>query len=107
MPNAFLDYFRTSKEELEKVSWPSKNDTIRYSTLIIVGSVAAALFFGALDLGLGRLVQLVIGSKTSAVASQPVTPTTQPVPIDPSQIQATDQNGNPLDIKVQQAPTTP
>lgn len=104
MPNPIIEYFRTSKEELEKVSWPSKQDTIRYSALIIVGSVAAAVFFGALDLGLNRLVKVIINARHAQTTTESSSDT-PPVPqINPSDIQATDQNGNPVDLNVQTVP---
>lgn len=56
------DYFRTSKVELKKVTWPTKKETTRY-TLIVVGlCLAVALFFALLDgvfnLGLEKLISL-------------------------------------------------
>ncbi len=99
MPNPLIDYLRTSKEELEKVSWPSKEDTFRYTTLIVVGSVLAAVFFGALDFGLSNLVQTIIKARTPQTA-----PTQETVPINPTDIQAVDQNGNPVNLNVQPIP---
>ncbi len=54
-------YFREAKEELLKVTWPSRKDTIRYSIFVIVISIFVAAFFGGLDwiLNLG-LEQLII-----------------------------------------------
>ncbi|MFA6447695.1 MAG: preprotein translocase subunit SecE [Patescibacteria group bacterium] len=78
-----IDYFRSSKNELTKVSWPSKQDTIRYSTLVIGISVGVAVFFGVLDMGLSRLVTASLANKqaTAPVSAQttPITPITQPV----------------------------
>ena len=55
-----IAYVRESLEELRKVSWPSRAQTMRYSLLIIAISVAVAIFFGALDwalqAGLEKLV---------------------------------------------------
>ena len=55
-------YLRESKEELQKVTWPSRKDTTRYSIFIIVISLAIAFFFGtfdwALNLGLQALIAL-------------------------------------------------
>lgn len=55
-------YLRESKEELEKVSWPSRKDTVRYSALVIVAALAMGTFFAGLDwalnLGLGKLIGL-------------------------------------------------
>jgi preprotein translocase SecE subunit len=55
-------YFRESKEELQKVSWPTRPDTIRYSVLVIVIVTALAAFFAGLDwvlnLGFEKLLAL-------------------------------------------------
>ena len=113
MPNSITEYFRTSKEELEKVSWPSRQDTLHYGTLIIVGSVLAALFFGALDFGLSRLVHTTIGARSaatdSAAPTTPVAPTTETLPVEvtPSTVEATDQNGNKMNLDVKTLPIAP
>jgi len=49
MPNFITDYLKASLEELKKVVWPSKRETVQH-TLIVVGlSLALALFLGAVD----------------------------------------------------------
>jgi preprotein translocase SecE subunit len=56
-------YFREAKEELEKVSWPSRSLTLKYSILVVAITVLMAAFFGGLDalltLGLEKLIGLV------------------------------------------------
>ena len=44
-----LKYFIEAKEELTKVTWPSRKDIIRYSGVIIVVCIVFAAYFGALD----------------------------------------------------------
>lgn len=68
---SLTDYLRDSKSELEKVSWPSKTDTIRYSTLVVVVSLVVAGFFASLDYGLDTVVAAALNQKTSAEATQP------------------------------------
>ncbi len=83
--NATVDYFRSSKNELGKVTWPSKDQTTRYSILVIGTSLAIALFFGALDVGLGRVVSASLANKTSSApaAAEQTVPTT----VDLNQVQ--------------------
>jgi len=54
------EYFATSKVELQKVVWPTKRDTFRYSVAVIGVSLSIALFFGVLDfvfnLGLEKFI---------------------------------------------------
>jgi preprotein translocase subunit SecE len=47
-----IEYLKQSKEELEKVTWPSRKDTVQYAIIVVVVSLLVALFIGALDLGL-------------------------------------------------------
>lgn len=44
-----VDFIREAKAELLKVNWPSRQQTINYSLLVIGVSVAVALFLGGLD----------------------------------------------------------
>ncbi|HUV43160.1 MAG TPA: preprotein translocase subunit SecE [Patescibacteria group bacterium] len=56
-PFVFLKEVRT---ELSKVSWPSKEQTIRLSLIVIAATVVAALFLGAFDLLFTNLAGLAI-----------------------------------------------
>ena len=44
------EFFKEVKTELSKVTWPTKNETIRYTVIIISLSLLFAIFFGGLDL---------------------------------------------------------
>ena len=58
--NPLVRYFREAREELRKVTWPSRQDVIKYSTVVVIISVVLAAFFGLLDwvltVGLEKLV---------------------------------------------------
>ena len=43
------NYFVGSYQEMKKVNWPTKSQTINYSALVIGLSVGMAIFFGVLD----------------------------------------------------------
>ena len=43
------DYFVGSYFELKKVTWPTKNQTVNYSLLVIGLSVGMAVLFSVLD----------------------------------------------------------
>ncbi len=43
------NYIKASIEEMKKVTWPSKKETIRYTWLVIGLSLAIAAFLGLLD----------------------------------------------------------
>lgn len=84
---SLVDYFKSSKAELEKVTWPSRQETLRYSTLVLGISVIVAAFFASLDFGLNRVVEVALEKKLAAPAqtkeTQP-TPTTTSTPAAPS-----------------------
>ena len=58
--NPLVRYFREAREELRKVTWPSRQDVIKYSAVVVIISVVLAAFFGLLDwvltVGLEKLV---------------------------------------------------
>ncbi len=43
------NYFKEVKVEMSKVKWPTKNQTINYTLVVIGVSIAVAAFLGALD----------------------------------------------------------
>ncbi|MFZ6015791.1 MAG: preprotein translocase subunit SecE [Patescibacteria group bacterium] len=82
--NKFVEYLRSSKHELTKVTWPSRQETIRYSTLVITISLAIAAFFGLLDMGLSRLMNATLVKQGAQLQQQvpterPAVPTTAPL----------------------------
>ncbi len=54
------NYVLESYQEMLKVNWPSRQQTINYSALVIALAVGMAVFFAALDyifnLGITRLI---------------------------------------------------
>ncbi|MAG11871.1 MAG: preprotein translocase subunit SecE [Parcubacteria group bacterium] len=57
----FTDYLKNSVNELKKVSWPTREDTIKYSYIVIIVSLAVAIFFGALDYVLNIGFEYLVG----------------------------------------------
>ncbi|MEK9155071.1 MAG: preprotein translocase subunit SecE [Patescibacteria group bacterium] len=62
LDNTVVKYFREAKMELEKVSWPTRKDTIVYSSLVLGLSIATALFIGVLDLGLTKSLEYLVAA---------------------------------------------
>lgn len=44
-----IDFLRESKIELKKVTWPTKQEIIKYTFIVIIFSLIIALFLGGLD----------------------------------------------------------
>jgi len=55
--NKAISFIRESYEELRKVSWPTRNQTINYTLVVIGVSVAVAVFLGALDMIFSSIVE--------------------------------------------------
>lgn len=55
-----LQYFREVVQELKKVSWPTKEQTYNKTLLVVLVTVAAALYIGGLDYMFARLMGIVL-----------------------------------------------
>lgn len=61
MPNV-VNFLKEVKEELGKVVWPSREQTIRYTVLVIIVAVAVGLFLGGLDFILTKLTAFLLSN---------------------------------------------
>ncbi|WP_416054277.1 preprotein translocase subunit SecE [Fictibacillus sp. KU28468] len=48
------------KKEMKKVSWPKRDELIRYTTITVVTVVLMAIFLWAVDLGISKLIELIL-----------------------------------------------
>ncbi len=48
--------------ELRKVTWPSRQETTRLTTIVIIISAAIGALLGLIDIGFSRLFALIAGS---------------------------------------------
>lgn len=55
-----LQYLKEVKNELVKVVWPSRRDTVKMTIIVIVFSVMVSVFLGAVDYGLSKLLEQVL-----------------------------------------------
>jgi preprotein translocase subunit SecE len=53
-------FFSEVRNELQKVVWPTWNETVKYTATVILFSVVIALILGAADYGLLKLFQTII-----------------------------------------------
>ncbi len=105
---SIINYVRSSKAELEKVSWPSRQETIRYGVLVIIASVFVAVFFSVLDMGLGLGIDALLERQTQAdrtAETEQTAPSTN-VNVVPD-IQATTPDGRPANVQVTPLDTPP
>lgn len=54
-------FLKEVKEELGMVAWPSREQTIRYTVLVIIVAVGVGLFLGGLDYILTRITAFLLG----------------------------------------------
>lgn len=106
-----MTYLRASKTELEKVTWPTKEETIRYSALVAIVCIATAIFFATLDFSFRAGLDTLVMSARPAITQdagtqeQPVTPDVQPFAPDTNGgVEAVDEFGNPTSVNVESLP---
>lgn len=58
--NRFVEYLISSRAELKKVAWPTRDEVIRFSIIVIAISLAVALYFGVVDYILSFIVEKII-----------------------------------------------
>ena len=44
-----ITFLKEVRAELKKVTWPTRQETIRYTFMVIIISVATAVFLGGID----------------------------------------------------------
>lgn len=54
--NKVIEFLKESRDELQKVNWPSRRQTTNYTLIVIGMSLAVAVFLGSLDLGFEKVL---------------------------------------------------
>jgi preprotein translocase subunit SecE len=60
MPNRVLNYLKHSRDELKKVSWPSRQLTLQHTLLVIGISLVMAVLLGAIDYFFTKALELIL-----------------------------------------------
>ncbi len=55
-----LNFFAEVKNELVKVVWPTKKQTMQYTLVVIIFSLVISLILGAADLGLFKIFEKIV-----------------------------------------------
>lgn len=58
--NALVRYFRETRSELGKVSWPTREEGIRLTTIVLITTITAAIFIFLVDSFFSSLIGLLI-----------------------------------------------
>jgi preprotein translocase subunit SecE len=56
-----IQFFQDVKVEFTKVSWPSSRELWQSTLIVFIVSAIVAAFIGIVDVGLSKLVTLVLG----------------------------------------------
>jgi preprotein translocase subunit SecE len=56
-----LQFLQEVQQELKKVVWPSRKDTIASTSVVLIIVIIIAFFLGLVDLGLSRIIRVILG----------------------------------------------
>ena len=51
-----ITFLKEVKLEMKKVNWPTRENVIRYTLIVIVSSLVVAIFLGGLDFGFSSIL---------------------------------------------------
>lgn len=54
------DYFTEVKNELEKVSWPKREDAVKLTLTVVIITALVGAYVGMLDYGFARLLEYIL-----------------------------------------------
>jgi len=60
--NAVQRFFRETIGELRKVSWPTRQEAVNMTIIVIIVMTVVSLFLWFIDLGATRLISLALGA---------------------------------------------
>ncbi|AVQ34127.1 preprotein translocase subunit SecE [Staphylococcus muscae] len=52
-------FFQGVKSEMEKTSWPTGPELVKYTTIVVCTVVFFLLFFYGLDIGIGQVIEMI------------------------------------------------
>ncbi len=58
--NKVSSFLKEVQVELKKVTWPTRRQAVRLTTLVVGVSLMVGLYIGVLDYGLTKLVGLIV-----------------------------------------------
>lgn len=58
--NALVRYFKETRAEIRKVTWPTRDEAVNLTLIVLAVTVAMALFLGAIDYIFATLIRLIV-----------------------------------------------
>jgi preprotein translocase subunit SecE len=59
-----IDFIRESRQEMAKVTWPTRKETIITTVFVVVMALIAGIFFLVVDAGLGYAISKILGMRS-------------------------------------------
>jgi len=56
-----IEFARETKNEIKKVTWPTRKETVTMTFMIVLMALIAGAFFLAVDSGLGYVISHILG----------------------------------------------
>jgi len=53
-------FFREVRIELKKITWPVKKETVASTSVVLIIVIIVSFFLGIVDLGLSRVIKLIL-----------------------------------------------
>jgi preprotein translocase subunit SecE len=57
-----IEFFRQVRQEVSRVTWPSRKETMITTAMVFVMVIVAAIFFFLVDEIFSQIVRLILGS---------------------------------------------
>jgi preprotein translocase subunit SecE len=61
--NRIVRYFKQTRAELRKVAWPTRQEAIRLTLIVLAVTFVMAAFLGLVDFGLQKLFALILAGQ--------------------------------------------
>jgi preprotein translocase subunit SecE len=58
--NAVVRYFKETRAEIRKVSWPTREEATNLTAIVLAVTVAMAIFLGTVDYIFGQLIAALV-----------------------------------------------
>jgi preprotein translocase subunit SecE len=58
--NRFVQFYRETAAELRKVVWPTRDEAVRLTIIVVIVVTAMSLFLGGVDSLLGQIVRIIL-----------------------------------------------
>ncbi len=58
--NALVRYFKETRAEIRKVSWPTREEAVNLTLIVLGVTVAMAVFLGTVDYIFATLIRLLV-----------------------------------------------